>query len=83
MVLPNDTRFPAALHSVANGISDLDDVRDRISVYLFKTQTAHPLDHIALIIGCDVATLRAGIDPTLRMLPTVRKASTYTPTIRT
>jgi hypothetical protein len=57
----NDDSFNETPNLDAAPALDIDDARDRIWNYLFKTKSARPLDDLAAIAGCDVATARAAV----------------------
>lgn len=40
---------------------DIDDLRDRIWDYLFKTKSTHPISDIAILVGSNIDTVRAAI----------------------
>lgn len=41
---------------------DIDDLRDRIWEYLFKTQTPHSIEEIAVLAECDVTAVRVAVN---------------------
>lgn len=62
MTQPNDHDITSVPMPAATDAVDVDDVRDRIWDYLFRTKAMHPLDDIAAIIGCDIATTHTAVD---------------------
>jgi hypothetical protein len=62
MILSNDSSFPGASRPHVKDALDIDDVRDRIWDYLFRTKSTHPVDEIAALVECDDATVRTAIN---------------------
>jgi hypothetical protein len=62
MILTNDSSFSGAPKPHVNDAIDIDDVRDRIWDYLFKTKATHPLGDIAALVECDIPTVRTAVN---------------------
>jgi hypothetical protein len=62
MTQQNDRDVTSVPKPAASDAVDVDDARDRISDYLFRTKAMHPRDDIAANIGCDIATMRTAVD---------------------
>ena len=62
MILSKDSDTAGVSQPHVNVAIDIDDIRDRIWNYLFRTKSTHALDEIAAIVECDLAIVRTAVN---------------------